>query len=165
MALGKTARAARGLRPAAAFRLFLYALILFLLLSFAHSRGYIGNSLARIKREHGLRLPASASLFVCGGDAWLPALWPGCGAASAFEIRAPDLPAFLSQLQILYSQDAAAQSIFPWQSRYHIQVPWPASASAAATYHCDSPTGDSLDVQVRPLPDSRVGICLFTAWN
>src|SRR5258707_1325077 len=58
--------------------------------------GFFGDSATRIRREHGLQLPASASHFVCGGDAWISIM--DRGASSAFEMAQTDLSQFISQL-------------------------------------------------------------------
>jgi len=51
---------------------------------FAFLGGCLGSSARRITREHGLVLPASASHYVCKGDAWIMIM--DRGAASAFEM-------------------------------------------------------------------------------
>ena len=131
-------------------------------ISLAFFFGFLGNSATRIKREHRLQLPASASNFVCGGDAWFIG---DRGAASAFEIAQSDLSSFISQLTVRNSSDGVSGCIFPGNSQYQIRVPWRASATGVTSYHCDSPIGDFLDVEVWRIDKSRVGICLYTDWN
>jgi hypothetical protein len=127
--------------------------------------GFLGHSAMRIRREHGLRLPASASHFECRGDAWLTII--DRGAASTFEMSRTDLGSFTSQLSIrsstIGSTDAVA-SIFPGNSQYRVSAPW-RIGTPIATYDCQSPTGDLLSVQIWPIDDSRVGVCLYTDWN
>jgi hypothetical protein len=125
--------------------------------------GFFGNSATRVKREHGLQLPASASHFVCGGDAGSSIV--DRGAASAFEIAQSDLSSFVSQLRVRSSSSGASGSIFPGNSQYQIHVPWRAAATGMTTYQCDSPTGDFLSVEVWRIDESRIGICLYTDWN
>ena len=125
--------------------------------------GFFGDSATRIKREHGLQLPASASHFVCGGDAWISIM--DRGAASAFELAQTDLPSFISQLRVRSSSAGVSGCIFPGNSQYQIRVPWRASATGITTYHCDSPTGDFLNVEVWRIDQSRAGICIYTDWN
>src|SRR5436305_3356996 len=50
--------------------IFAAASIFAILAAFGFFGGCIGNSSLRIRREHGLVLPPSASRFVCKGDAW-----------------------------------------------------------------------------------------------
>ena len=99
--------------------------------------GYIGNSARRVAREHGLKVPASAHKFVCGGDAWLHPLMDS-GAASAFVMESRDLAGFTSQLQIREAHDGNS-SVFPTNSRYQIQRPWK-SGVVLKTYLCASRT-------------------------
>jgi hypothetical protein len=74
--------------------------------------GYVGNSAARVRREHGLELPHSARAFVCRGDAWMH-LFMDSGAASAFEMDARDLPSFVAQFKILQTNECLPGCIFP----------------------------------------------------
>jgi hypothetical protein len=128
--------------------------------------GCIGNSAARITREHGLVLPASASHFVCKGDAWMIG---DRGAASAFEMATNDIPRFLAQLKIKDTHQrgyrpAFLNSIFPGNSQYQVRTTW-MSGIPLETYHCASPVGDFLDVQIWPIDATHVGVCLYTDWN
>src|SRR5687768_3593808 len=54
------------------------------------------QSASRVEREHGLKLPPSATGFVCRGDAWIGFL--DRGASSTFDVNVDELPAFLAQL-------------------------------------------------------------------
>src|SRR5215467_6485831 len=79
--------------------------------------GYVGNTAARVKREHGLKLPSSASGFICRGDAWMHSFMDS-GAASALEMDSKDLISFTSQLKIreTYESDTSVSyknGIFP----------------------------------------------------
>ena len=125
--------------------------------------GYMGDSAARVRREHGLTLPASARGFVCRGDAWMH-LFSDSGAASAFEMTARDLPGFLSQLKILGTNDCTRGTIFPLNAQYQIHRPWTAGVSMK-TYRCTSSTGNSLTVQIWPIDGDNVGVLLYTDWN
>src|SRR5688500_18072331 len=89
-------------------------------LSYAY--GFIGNSQMRIRREHGIHLPASASAIRCRGDAWLCFL--DRGAASTFEITANDLLALLSQLNVQSSTRGVQESIFPGNPQYQVRASW-----------------------------------------
>ena len=127
----------------------------------------IGSSAKRVTREHGLVLPASASHFVCKGDAWIMIM--DRGAASAFEIASNDVPRFLAQLKIKDTHHGDhrpeySNSIFPGNPQYQVQTPW-MSGSPMETYHCASPVGDFLDVQIWPIDAAHVGVCLYTDWN
>jgi hypothetical protein len=124
--------------------------------------GCLGSSGIRITREHGLRLPQSAHSFVCGGDAWMHS-FSDSGAASAFEMASSDLPSFLSQLKIRETREGAS-SIFPADPQYQIPPPW-TSGVLLKTYHCASPTGNSLDVQVWEVDAVTTGVLLYTDWN
>ena len=122
-----------------------------------------GDSASRIRREHGLNLPTSASAIECRGDAWLRII-SDCGAASSFEVASSDVPSFLAQLRVRSTSTGVSTSIFPSNPEYRVHRPW-MSGIPAATYHCNSPTGDDLFVQTWPIDSSRVGICLYTDWN
>ena len=122
-----------------------------------------GNSASRIEREHGLKLPRSASHFVCGGDAWPPIM--DRGAASAFEMAGSDLSEFLSQLKVRQRSIEEVKWIFPGNAQYQIKVPWSSSATNVASYRCDSPTGDFLNIGVWRINEATVGVCLYTDWN
>jgi hypothetical protein len=127
--------------------------------------GYVGASSARIEREHGLKLPSSARSFVCRGDAWMHD-FSDSGAASAFEMASLGLPAFISQLKVQKVTDGYDFfPIFPSNSQYPIHRPWMSSGTPLKTYHCASPTGDSLDVQIWRIDEAHVGVLLYTDWN
>jgi len=107
----------------------------------------IAQNQARVEREHGVMLPASAANFRCGGDAYLIF---DRSAVSTFDISAADLSAFMKQLKP--------------DSRF--TPPWGTTdASGFTSYYCQSPTGDGLLVTIRPLGSSRVFISLGTDWN
>ena len=127
-------------------------------LSLPFTCGFVGDSANRIRREHGLQLPASASEFECKGDAWISFL--DRGAASAFEISTNDLAAFVAQLRL----NPSGTKFIPGNSQYRLHAPWRAGNSLA-TYSCDSPTGDWLYVEIWPINAFRVGVCLYTDWN
>jgi hypothetical protein len=134
---------------------------------FAFLEGCVGGSARRITREHGLVLPASASHFVCKGDAWIMIM--DRGAASAFEMASNDVPRFLAQLKIKDTHHGDhrpeySNSIFPGNPQYQVRTSW-MSGSPLETYHCASPVGDFLDVQIWPLDATHVGVCLYTDWN
>jgi hypothetical protein len=126
-------------------------------------RGCIGSSASRITREHGLALPTSASHFVCKGDAWIMVM--DRGAASAFEMASNDVPRFLAQLKIKEAHNGDySKSVFPGNPQYQVRTRW-MSGSPLETYHCASPVGDLLDVQIWPIDAAHVGVCLYTDWN
>jgi hypothetical protein len=122
-----------------------------------------GDSASRIRREHGLNLPASASAIECHGDAWLRII-TDCGAASSFEVAISDVPSLLAQLRVRSTSTGVSESIFPGNPEYQVHRSW-MSGIPTATYRCNSPTGDDLSVQTWPIDSSRVGICLYTDWN
>ena len=129
-------------------------------------RGCVGQPAWRIEREHGLKLPVSASHFECRGDAWLRDVID-CGAASTFEMSKQDLPDLVSQLQIHKTHPAEPASSCPFPSNDQYQVvhrPW-MSGTPLADYSCASRTGDELFVRVFAIDDARVGVCLYTDWN
>jgi hypothetical protein len=128
--------------------------------------GSIGNSAARITREHGLVLPSSASHFVCKGDAWIIG---DRGAASAFEMASNDVPPFVAQLKIKDTHHGDhgpefSNSIFPSNPEYQVRTTW-MSGIPLETYSCASPVGDFLRVQIWPIDATHVGVCLYTDWN
>jgi hypothetical protein len=125
--------------------------------------GYVGNSAARVRREHGLKIPPSAYGFICRGDAWMH-LFSDFGGASAFEMAARDLPAFVSQLKVRQSNQGRRGNIFPGNAQYQIHRPWMSDASTQ-TYDCESSTGDSLLVKIWAIDDEHVGVLLYTDWN
>jgi hypothetical protein len=147
--------------------IFAAASIFAILAAFGFFGGCIGNSSLRIRREHGLVLPPSASRFVCKGDAWKMVL--DRGAASAFEMASNDLSGFLARLTIKESHHGDyrpqySNSIFPGNPQYQVRTSW-MSGSPLETYRCKSPVGDSLDVQIWPIDATHVGVCLYTDWN
>jgi hypothetical protein len=125
--------------------------------------GYVGNSAARVTREHGLKVPSSAYGFICRGDAWMH-LFSDSGGSSAFEMARRDLPGFVSQLKVRQSNQGRHGNIFPGNSQYQIHRPWMSGVSMQ-TYDCESPTGDSLLVQIWAIDDGHVGVLLYTDWN
>ena len=125
--------------------------------------GYVGNSAARVRREHGLNVPSSARGFICRGDAWMH-LFSDSGAASAFEMAARDMPGFISQLRIRQTNEGRNGNILPINAQYQIHRPW-MSAVSMQTYRCASLTGNSLAVQIWQIDDANVGVLLYTDWN
>src|SRR5262245_60846028 len=120
----------------------------------AGASGCWGNSARRIEREHGLMLPASATQFVCRGDAWKH-IFIDSGAASAFEMASDDLPKFLAQLKIKKTHTGTfrpdySDNIYPANPQYQIHQSW-MDGIPLDTYQCGSPTGDFLDVQIWPI--------------
>jgi hypothetical protein len=125
--------------------------------------GCVGSSAARVRREHGLKVPSSARGFVCRGDAWMH-LFSDSGAASAFEMDSRELPSFVSQLKIRQSNEGAPENIFPINAQYQLRRPW-MSGVPMQTYRCASATGDSLEVQIWAIGEDNVGVLLYTDWN
>jgi hypothetical protein len=114
--------------------------------------GYVGNSMTRVNREHGLRIPRSASHFVCSGDAWFPFL--DRVAISTFEMARADLASFTNQFRI-----KTADSLSTALARNAMDE------GSVAAYYCHSPTGDFLFVSLWKLDDSKVKVRLYTDWN
>jgi hypothetical protein len=136
-------------------------IVLLFVLGFWLWDSFFGQSIRRLEREHGLKIPASASDILCRGDAW--ELLDDRGAASAFVITTNDLPAFTSQLKVrstLWKQEG----IFPGNQEYQIHKPW-MTGYPMTTYRCVSPKGKDLYVQIWRVGDFRVGVCLYTDWN
>jgi hypothetical protein len=131
------------------FKLIVVTLAVAGIASFLFVFGYVGNSVARVSREHGLRVPPSASHFVCKGDAWIPIL--DRAAVSTFEMARADLASFTNQLRIR-KPDA-------------ISTAYASDDGCFATYYCDSPTGDFLFVSLWKIDESRVRVRLYTDWN
>jgi hypothetical protein len=125
--------------------------------------GYVGSSAARVRREHGLKVPSSARGFICRGDAWMH-LFSDSGAASAFEMASRDLPSFVLQLKIQQTAEGGPGSVFPGNAQYQIHRTW-MSGISMRTYRCASPTGDSLAVQIWAIDGANVGVLLYTDWN
>ena len=129
-----------------------------LAVAFAVSCSTVRDPRSRIEQEHGLRLPASASSFECRGDAARGSL--DRGAASSFTIASGDLATFISQLKI----HPGLTTFIPGNSQYQLHAVW-RTGTPTTTYSCDSSVGDWLHVEVWPVDDRRVGICLYTDWN
>jgi hypothetical protein len=129
-----------------------------LVVAFAFTRSSFRDPRTRIEHEHGLHLPASASSFECRGDAARGFL--DRGAASSFTIASNDVAVFISQLKI----HPGLTTFIPGNSQYQLHAVW-RTGTPTATYSCDSPVGDWLHVEVWPVDDKRVGICLYTDWN
>jgi hypothetical protein len=125
--------------------------------------GHVGSSAARVKREHGLKVPSSARGFICRGDAWMH-LFSDSGAASVFEMASRDLPSFVSQLKIQQTNEGGPGSVFPGNAQYQIHRPW-MSGVAMRTYRCASPTGDSLAVQFWAIDGESAVVLLYIGWN
>ena len=116
------------------------------------------DSRKRIEREHGVRLPSSASAFEFRGDAWRGFL--DRGASSAFIVRSNELGGFLTQLSVRTN----LQTFIPGDTQYELHSAW-RRGKPAMTYSCSSSVGDWLHVEVWPIDDDRVGVCLYTDWN
>lgn len=112
--------------------------------------GYVGNTLARVRREHGIQIPRSASHLVCTGDAWFPFL--DRVAVSSFELALSDVGALTNQLR-LKTPDALSAAFASDDE------------GSFASYYCDSPTGDFLFVRLWKIDDSQVKVRLYTDWN
>ena len=112
--------------------------------------GYVGDSVTRVKREHGVQIPPSASHFVCRGDAWIPFL--DRVAVSTFEMARTDVGSFTNQFRVKTSDALSAAFASDDEGSF-------------ATYYCDSPTGDFLFVRLWKIDDSRVRVRLYTDWN
>jgi hypothetical protein len=138
------------------------AVVLLGLLALPFFAGFVGDSAVRIRREHGLKLPSSASQFECKGDAWITIM--DRGASSTFVMARSDMPSFVAQLKIRDSSTGAVTSIFPGNAQYQVSAPW-RTGVPIATHYCRSPTGDSLAVQFWSIDEARVGVCLYTDWN
>ncbi|BCU75518.1 hypothetical protein [Luteolibacter sp. LG18] len=117
----------------------------------------LDQSTDRIAREHGIALPASASNPECRGDAWHMIL--DRGASSTFEMARKDLCGFVSKLKVQGSRTS-----IPGNEVYRVSAAWTKS-HPMASYECESPTGDFLDVQIFPIDCKRVGVRLYTDWN
>ncbi|MFD0892127.1 hypothetical protein KBB96_11920 [Luteolibacter ambystomatis] len=120
-------------------------------------QGILDQSTERIVREHGLSLPSSASNPECRGDAWHMIL--DRGASSTFEMARTDLCSFVSTLRI-----RGSHLMIPANGQYQVSAPWIAKRPIAS-YECDSPTGDWLNVQIFPIDCKKVGVRLYTDWN
>ena len=112
----------------------------------------------RLEHEHGLHLPASATSIECRGDAWIGFL--DRGASSSFVIAANELETFVSQLKI----EPRGHSFIPSNWQYQLHAAW-RKGVPISTYACDSPVGDWLHVEVWPVDQAQVGVCLYTDWN
>src|SRR5262249_27668821 len=109
-----------------------------------------GDTAIRVRREHGLQLPASARHFDCRGDAWLPIL--DRAAIATFEIARADLASLTNQLK-MHKPDSYGELL---KDRHPKSI---------ATYYCDSATGDFLFVDLWLIGEDRVGVWLYTDWN
>ena len=113
---------------------------------------------ARLEHEHGLHLPSSATSIECGGDAWIGFL--DRGASSAFVMNPKELGGFMSQLKI----QPGGHSFIPGNRQYQLHAAW-RKGVPTSSYACDSPVGDWLHVEVWPVDETRMGVCLYTDWN
>jgi hypothetical protein len=129
-----------------------------LLVAFGVAHSSFRDPRNRIEHEHGIRLPASASSFECRGDASRGFL--DRGASSSFIIASNDLGGFVSELKV----HPGLTTFIPGNSQYQIHAAW-RKGKPMRTYSCASPTGDWLHVEVWPMDEARVGICLYTDWN
>ena len=134
------------------------AVVVALLVAIVFARSAFRDSRSRIEREHGLRLPPSASAFECRGDAALGFL--DRGAASAFTVATNELAGFLAQLNFR----TGFQTFIPGNSQYQLHASW-RRGSPLASYSCASPVGDWLHVEVWPIDTTNVGVALYTDWN
>ena len=139
-------------------RVAVFSLAPLLVVAFAVLRSSFGDSRSRIEKEHGLQLPSSASSFECRGDAARRFL--DRGASSAFVIASNELVRFISQLRV----QPGLTTFIPGNSQYQLHAVW-RNSKPAATYSCTSAVGDWLHVEVWPVDDTHVGICLYTDWN
>jgi hypothetical protein len=115
----------------------------------------------RVMRDHGLTLPASAKALEFSGDAWKRS-FIDCGAVTAFEIPISELPSFLASLNV--SGTSPGSKVVPGNWQYALSTSW-ASRASDVSYRCRSTTGDFLSVGTWNLPESQVGVVLYTDWN
>jgi hypothetical protein len=119
------------------------------------------NTRERAEFEHGIVLPASAGGFQCRGDALRGFL--DRGASTVFVMDAGDVPALKSRVRMgshLIS-DIPGNDVY----RAGIIFPWKAGTGPLEAWDCDSPTGDWLRVEIRPVATGRVGVWMYTDWN
>lgn len=119
------------------------------------------QSAKRIEREHGIQLPAGASNFRCGGNAWRGFL--DRVSESTFEADEIWIPGFIAQLTV----DRRHTDKRPATNQYHhLPGPWDRPGTGPSIdLQCKSTTGDSLDVEVWPMGKGRVVIWVYTDWN
>jgi hypothetical protein len=125
--------------------------------------GFVGQTVKRIQREHGLTIPASSTHPECKGDAWKVAFMD-CGASSTFQMNRSDVAAFISQLKIRKACQGRSGAGHPQNPQYQVQAPWRGN-EGADSYACDSPKGDELSVRIVPIDEVKVGVMLYTDWN
>jgi hypothetical protein len=117
------------------------------------------QSARRIEREHGIRLPKSATAFQCAGTAWHGIL--DREAISTFEIDAMDLPVLTKQLR-----ERAVPGPQVEIDYHRFRGPWDQRGAAPLlSMHCDSTTGDWLDFEAWRTDGDRIVIWLYTNWD
>jgi hypothetical protein len=121
------------------------------------------HSSTRVLREHGISIPSSASSIRCGGDGW-KRWFSDCCAIATFEISEADLPAFIGAVSAQQTYPVFGAQNIPNNVSDIVTPSW-MSVRPNSSYKCQSVTGGYLTLSTWSLPDSRVGILLYTDWN
>jgi hypothetical protein len=126
----------------------------------AFTTGFIGDSRARIERDHSIVLPRSASNIRCYGFVSLT-IFLDVSAWASFTLSRTDLDGFLRQFAA-FKSSPSIPAVWPDLTNYS---PWSRSGHLMTAY-----TGKSIDGNVQwmgiwSIDANSVGICLVTQWN
>lgn len=130
--------------------------MLFLSAFTLYATGFLGNSSARVAREHSVTLPPSASNIRCEGLFAITALGD-FEADTSFDVTAADLPGILSQFT--WQLAASTKSISEF-----MPVPMRFSRPGAMRRGV-SRDGNEVILQPYDLGAGRDGVCICTQWN
>jgi len=141
-----------------------FAIFLLLILSgpvsIAFFTGFVGNSRARIERDHSLVLPPSISNIRCDGFVSLTTFLDSRACAS-FRLSRKDLDAFLPQFSTFRSSPSIPAD---WPDFPNGSPAW-RSGRLMAAYTGKSMDGNVQWMEIRSIDPNSVGICLVTQWN
>lgn len=140
-------------------RLFIAASILFLGAFALYTTGFLGNSRARVARDHSVVLLPSASYIRCGGLFSINT-FGDFDADTSFEVAATDLPAVLSQFT--WQPDVSGASIKSLDERMTIPAQF---THPSAMRWGRSHDGNTVYFQSYALSAERTGVCIYTIWN
>ena len=126
-----------------------------------YTSGIFGNTRARVRLDHNIEVPSSATEIHCA-FLYSTTQWMDSGAESTFKIPRSDVPGILSQLHDYkqYPTDPVEWVIM----RRHLDPPW-YKGKPIAVYDAKSLQGYRTLLEVWPVDADTVGIYVDTVWN
>lgn len=125
------------------------------LISFFHFAGLLGNSTARLERDHGIVLPYSVSHIQCKNLLSLTT-FADIRASASFEMARSDLDSFLYQFHGSLST--------PLPDDYSLASPRD-FRGITASYRGLSREGHMFRLDIHDVDADTIGVCIDTFWN